>query len=144
MICNDLIDVLVYRCSEEPISMRIEGTLEAMQKIVGGYIEYVRLTDNMIAIVNETGLLDGLPYNRYQVFGDFFVAGSDEEGEPCSLTSLQKENVEKVLERHSDSIVQSFGDLRNDESVVCRMGYYDLDGNVHFMKILKNGNIIEE
>jgi len=144
MIGNNLIDVLVYRCSEEPISMRIEGTLEAMQKIVGGYIEYVRLTDNMIAIVNETGLLDGLPYNRYQVFGTFFVAGNDGDGDLCSLTKHQKEHVTSALEAHEKHIIESFGDLRNDESMVCRMGYYDLNGNVHFIKVLKNGNVIEE
>jgi len=144
MIGNNLIDVLVYRCSEEPISMRIEGTLEAMQKIVGGYIEYVRLTDDMIAVVNETGLLDGLPHNRNQLFGTFFVAGSSEDGEPCSLTQHQKEHVDSALEAHAEHIIDTFGDLQNDESMVCRIGYYDADGNAKFMKVLKNGTIIEE
>ena len=37
--------------------------LEEMQKIVGGYIEVIRLNDGRIIIVNEEGLLQGLPVN---------------------------------------------------------------------------------
>ena len=37
--------------------------LEEMQKIVGGYIEIIRLNDGRIIIVNEEGLLQGLPVN---------------------------------------------------------------------------------
>lgn len=42
----------------------IENTLEALQNAVGGYIETVRLmVDDAVMIVNEEGLLRGLPYN---------------------------------------------------------------------------------
>ena len=42
----------------------IENTLEALQNAVGGYIETVRLmVDDAVMIVNEEGLLQGLPYN---------------------------------------------------------------------------------
>lgn len=37
--------------------------LEEMQKIVGGYIEIIRLKDGRIIIVNEEGLPQGLPVN---------------------------------------------------------------------------------
>lgn len=37
--------------------------LEEMQKIVGGYIEVIRLKDGRLMIVNEEGLLHGLPVN---------------------------------------------------------------------------------
>lgn len=44
--------------------IEIENTLEALQEAVGGYIETVRLrVDNAVMIVNEEGLLLGLPYN---------------------------------------------------------------------------------
>ena len=44
--------------------IEIENTLEALQKAVGGYIETVRLrVDDAVMIVNEEGLLLGLPYN---------------------------------------------------------------------------------
>ena len=45
-------------------TIEIENTLEALQKAVGGYIETVRLrVDNAVMIVNEEGLLLGLPFN---------------------------------------------------------------------------------
>ena len=37
--------------------------LEEMQEIVGGYIEVIRLNDGRLIIVNEEGLLQGLPVN---------------------------------------------------------------------------------
>ena len=37
--------------------------LEEMQKIVCGYIEIIRLNDDRLMIVNEEGLLQGLPVN---------------------------------------------------------------------------------
>lgn len=40
-----------------------EGMLEALQKLVGGYIEPVRLGDGAIMLVNEDGLRLGLPFN---------------------------------------------------------------------------------
>lgn len=39
-------------------------TLEELQKIVGGYIEVVRLDDGAIMIINEEGKLHGLPPNE--------------------------------------------------------------------------------
>ena len=43
--------------------VRNKLSLEEMQKLVGGYIEIVRLNDGRIIIVNEEGLLQGLPVN---------------------------------------------------------------------------------
>ena len=44
--------------------IEIENTLEALQAAVGGYIETVRLrVGDAVMIVNEEGLLLGLPYN---------------------------------------------------------------------------------
>lgn len=37
--------------------------LEELQEIVGGYIEIIRLNDGKIIIVNEEGLMQGLPVN---------------------------------------------------------------------------------
>lgn len=56
--------------------------LDDLQKLVGGYIEIVRptpiLNQQLFMVVNEEGLLRGLPYNsRASAFGDeiysFFV-----------------------------------------------------------------------
>ncbi len=64
----------------------ISDTLEAMQAVVGGYIEEVTPFTEPVAIVcNEAGKLQGLPFNRPLVdrhgvpydtlCGTFFVAG---------------------------------------------------------------------
>lgn len=39
------------------------NTLEAFQKTVGGYIETLTLCKDLVLVVNEEGLLQGLPYN---------------------------------------------------------------------------------
>ena len=38
--------------------------LDELQKIVGGYIETINLPGGSLMVVNEEGLLDGLPSNR--------------------------------------------------------------------------------
>lgn len=43
----------------------IPNTLEALQAEVGGYIETVRLSEEILAIVNEEGWLMNLPKNRH-------------------------------------------------------------------------------
>lgn len=73
-----------------------ENTLEAMQEIVGGYIEAVRITENIVLWVNEEGLLKQLPLNFYlsnssgepisPIVGDVLFTGVDSEGDNISLT----------------------------------------------------------
>ena len=41
----------------------IENSLEALQKIVGGYIETHRIRNDTVMIMNEEGKLDGLEPN---------------------------------------------------------------------------------
>lgn len=43
---------------------RIEFTLEELQEIVGGYVEFVFLENNQIMVVNEEGKLIDLEYNE--------------------------------------------------------------------------------
>ena len=40
-------------------------SLKEMQEIVGGYIQFVYLPDNLILVVNEEGKLNNLPVNEY-------------------------------------------------------------------------------
>lgn len=67
----------------------IDNTLEAMQKIVGGYIETVTLDKNIVLICNEEGRLKGLQPS-VRVLGKIYVgnviyAGYDEDGEFRSI-----------------------------------------------------------
>lgn len=43
----------------------IPNTLEALQAEVGGYIETVRLTTELLLIINEEGRLMDMPENRH-------------------------------------------------------------------------------
>lgn len=43
----------------------IPNTLEALQELVGGYIEPIRLRADLAAIVNEEGVLRDMPFNMY-------------------------------------------------------------------------------
>lgn len=93
------IKVLIIPTDKEPYETTIENTLEASQKIVGGYIELVCPYEDeaVCLIVNEMGKLEGLPYNFPlinledsqivdMVAGQAFICRSDDEGEFASLT----------------------------------------------------------
>lgn len=79
----------------EPVEMEIDNTLEAKQKLVEGWIEFVDLGryegPNVEAVVNEEGKYL-FPPNRTlntedYVAGPFFVVGPpDDEGYSTSLT----------------------------------------------------------
>ena len=57
-------------------------SLEELQRIVGGYIEIKRITDECLMVVNEEGKLNGLPINdratklyRTCILTDDFIVG---------------------------------------------------------------------
>jgi hypothetical protein len=49
----------------EEVAVDKDNSLKQMQDAVGGYIELVRLTDDDIMVVNEEGLIFGLPVNEH-------------------------------------------------------------------------------
>jgi hypothetical protein len=54
---------LLVKCVGKPEKIEFSGTmvtLKEMQDCVKGYIEFVRLPNNMIMVVNEEGKIDGL------------------------------------------------------------------------------------
>lgn len=81
----------------------IDNTLEAMQTVVGGWIDSIGpwLDDNAYLIINDVGKLIPLEPNRalpeYEdvVFGTFFLCGDGGE-DFCSLTDAQ---VKRYIER---------------------------------------------
>lgn len=57
--------ILLIKPLEPPIETGIDGTLESMQKTVGGCIEVIYPFDDDTALVcNDEGKLNGLPLNR--------------------------------------------------------------------------------
>ena len=100
--------ILLIQPGEKPALTEIDGTLESMQKMVGGYIQVLYPFDDPIALVcNEEGKLLGLPLNRglwdgcgqiYDVIaGTFFLCGAPPD--PDHLDSLPEELVGKYQRR---------------------------------------------
>lgn len=70
--------------------IEIDHTLEAMQKIVGGYIEQFRLDEEVSIVCNEEGKMGGFQPNRaiwYEgelieiIFGTFFICAAPLDSE---------------------------------------------------------------
>lgn len=53
----------VIPVGDGPITEHNAETLEDLQAFVGGYIERVRVAEDKSLVVNEEGLLQGLPFN---------------------------------------------------------------------------------
>ena len=100
--------VLVVEPMTKPYVKEINGSLEEMQAIVGGYIEGVYCFPDVVLVCNDEGKLLGLPFNRalrYEdtgevydiVCGTFFIAGLGEE----DFDSLTDEQIEKYTDMYS-------------------------------------------
>ena len=61
----------------------ISNRLDALQGIVGGYIEVFRITEGTAIVCNEEGRINGMEYNcsalGQDFYGDIFVVGIDGE-----------------------------------------------------------------
>ena len=86
------ITILKVEPGKIPEAVTIPNTLDAMQKMVGGYIEVIPLND-VCLVCNEDGKLMGLEGNRRLgndiIAGTFFLAGDTRSGDLCSLTQVQ-------------------------------------------------------
>ena len=90
-------EIIVYvKRPREPARQRIiPNTLEALQQIVGGYIETVTFMSDLVVICNEEGRLINLPYNCEILDVDFvgtivFVGRKEDEFTDCPETSLYR------------------------------------------------------
>lgn len=93
------ITVLYKRVGREPEVVEIENTLQAMQSLVGGFIEVIPY-DYYELVCNDEGKLQGLYPNvgfDYDIInGNFFIANDNyETGDFASLTD---KNIEKIKE----------------------------------------------
>ena len=74
----------------------IDGSLQTMQGIVGGYIEVTKLTQGINIVCNEDGLLKELPVNMHLpwLVGDVFLISSEiaGDGEMVGLNRRTAEN----------------------------------------------------
>ncbi len=95
----DTLKVLVIEPQKPPRAVEIPNRLDALQGIVGGHLEAIYPFPERVTVVcNETGKLQGLPFNRPlldkdgcpydMICGTFFVAGVGAE-DFVSLTDDQ-------------------------------------------------------
>ena len=106
------IKCLLVEPYELPKEIEIDNTLEAKQKLVGGWIEQAFLPkdDSVVLICNEEGKINGMKPNRDIehdiIFGPFLIVGNDfENGGYKSLTDEQILNYKIRFDKHS--IVQT-------------------------------------
>ena len=103
---NKVMRVVLVEPGKKAVVKVIDGSLEGMQKTVGGYIEAIALDDQGTCLIcNEEGKINDLPLNRVMVdengrltdiiAGTFFVCGTDEE----EFSSLDDETAEKYRKR---------------------------------------------
>lgn len=94
-------NVLVVEPEKVPCEAEIDGSLESMQKLVGGTIEAVYPFEDHVALVcNDEGKLNGLPLNRkledYDIIaGTFLICGLGED----DFTSLPPDLMEKYRDK---------------------------------------------
>ena len=93
-----------------PRVIDIDGSLESMQKIVGGLIQVIYPFDNpeVALVCNDEGKISGLPFNRalrddageiYDVIaGTFFLCQAPADSE--SFESLTDEQIKQYKEKY--------------------------------------------
>ena len=96
------IKIVFVAVGESPVVMVMENKLEAMQKLVGGYIEILEIAEGLDLVCNEEGKLDGLKPNHVVgddiIVGDFFVTRVDyKTGEHISITDDDLDTVEDMF-----------------------------------------------
>ncbi len=111
--------MLVIEPGKCPMEKEIGGSLEEMQRLVGGCIQVVYpFKDEVALICNEEGKIQGLPLNRalrhadgavYDIIsGPFFLCAAPADSE--SFESLTEEQVKKYSALfHSPEIFLNIG-----------------------------------
>lgn len=99
------IKIVVQNPGEISTIAEVDNTLEAMHKLVGGYLETLTLNNGLVLVMDEEGRLKGLPENvrcvqAGTIVGRIFITRA--EGESfVSLTPEQCQNARAWLLRHS-------------------------------------------
>lgn len=87
------IKALLVQVGEEPREIMIANDFRALQKAVGGCIEFYPLSERINIVCNDEGKINGMKGNRLVrndiICGDFLVVGDDGRGETISLTLAQ-------------------------------------------------------
>ena len=104
---NEMMKVLYIQVGKKPQVIEIKHTLKEMQRLVGGIISaYSPFDDGSVIILNDTGKIDGLEFNRVVydengeiediIAGDFFICYAPPDRPDFS--SLPDELIRKYYE----------------------------------------------
>lgn len=104
---GDTVTVVIVEPNKKPYQKEISNSLEAMQEIVGGWIENVFIERSkrgarISLIVNEEGKMTGLPFNRkianFDVLvGTFFITKHNSKGDTVSLSDEEAKRFVKLF-----------------------------------------------
>ena len=121
---NDKLKVLYIEPMKTPKIVEIDGDLESMQNLVGGYIEeYMPFEDEVAIVCNDEGKINGLEANRGIfdkegelqdiICGSFFICYAPVESEKyLSLPDNLRKKYEEMF-RHPEMITRKdTGDIR--------------------------------
>ena len=104
---NEMMKVLYIQVGKKPQVIEIKHTHKEMQRLVGGIISaYSPFDDGSVIILNDTGKIDGLEFNRVVydengeiediIAGDFFICYAPPDN--SELSSLPDELIQKYTE----------------------------------------------
>lgn len=103
----DTIRIFIKRPDVAVEAIEVPNTLEALQELVGGYIESITMSKRLTAIVNEEGVLKNLPFNMclggHWLHGNILFVGIDGD----EFTDVPFRNVRKM-----ESAIREFNNRR--------------------------------
>lgn len=92
-----MISALTKRPGEPPRHVNISNKLETLQKTVGGYVEAIKVAEDLYILCDEEGRINSKHYNcnicGYDFFGDIAIVGADGEefaDLPCKWSTLKR------------------------------------------------------
>ena len=106
------IRILVVEPNQAPYKLKVNNNLKGLHGVVEGLIEYVELEHNIDLVCNEEFLMLALPMNRIVgetiIFGTFFIAGYNEEGETILLSKKQIKKYKKIFKYDNGKKLREF------------------------------------
>lgn len=96
-------EVLYKKPGEAPVVLQIHSSLSELQELVGGYIEIVKLGEDIAIICNEEGKLKGLEANFYVEAIDDIIVG------PAVFCRIEGEELASIGSNDSKWICHRLG-----------------------------------
>lgn len=105
------IRLLVVEPYKAPYQVKVEHTLNNLQSIVGGLIEFIQLEHNVDLVCNDEGKILQLPLNRAIkddiIAGTFFIVGQH-YGETISLSRKQIKKYKKIFSLDNSKAITDY------------------------------------